>query len=1006
MPHEVFISYSTSNSVEAQAICAALEASGLTCWIAPRDIRSGTSWSDAIMEALHDCRVVMLLLSSASNVSVQVHNEVNAATNLKKAILPLRLDPTPLSRHMTYYLGRLHWHSAVSAPFDSCLLTLPQAVQALLEAGEQEFVPPAPAVEAPRHNLPRQMNPFIGREKQQAELQALLATAPLVTLLGPGGIGKTRLALQVAEAVRERYREGVWMVELAELTEPSLLAQTVASALGMREEPGQSLTRTLLDYFKGKHLLLLLDNCEHLIAACATLAASLLKACPHLTILATSRELLQIPGENAYPVPSLAVPDSRHLPAIESLAEYEAVRLFLDRALLVQPAFAITPANALSLASLCQRLDGIPLALELSAARIRSLSVEEINARLDNRFRLLTGGSRAALPRQQTLRALIDWSYDLLNAREKALFHRLSVFAGGWTLEAAEQVCSGGEIEEWEALDLLTSLVDKSLVVAETEQGKTRYRLLETLREYGRDRLEESGEAEILRQRHQAFFVALAVEAEPKLKGAEQTEWLKHLEDEHENLRSALDESFKQKEGSPNTLSGETALRFCGMLQRFWWTRGHLSEGREWSERALRQTDAQERTRERARTLHGAGVMARMQGDYISARTYHEQSLDIQREFGDREGIAISLNSLGSVTEAQGEYASALAYHEESLAIRREIGDRRGIAASLNSLGNIAYYQSDFDSARAYFEQSLDIQREVGDRKGIATSLNNLGNVTEVQGDYASARSCHDESLSLFREIGDRRGIAASLNSLGNVTSDQNDFDSARVYYKECLDIQQEMGDRSAAATSLNNLGLMAHHQSDFAFARACYEQSLSLVREIGDRNGVALSLNNLGLVADSLEDYASALAYHEESLSIRREIGDRSGVAYSLHSLGNVAYLQGDYASARARYEQSLNIKREIGDRIGIAYALEAFARLAVKESKSEQAAALWGAAEALREQIGSSMPPSDRERNGRYVMEAAVMLGTAAFMTAWAAGRTMTMEQASADARRGTGL
>ena len=279
----------------------------------------------------------------------------------------------------------------------------------------------------------------------------------------------------------------------------------------------------------------------------------------------------------------------------------------------------MTPANAPALASLCQRLDGIPLALELSAARIRSLSVEEINARLDNRFRLLTGGSRAALPRQQTLRALIDWSYDLLNPQEKTLFHRLSVFAGGWTLEAAEQICSGGEIEDWETLDLLTSLVEKSLAVAETEQGETRYRLLETLRQYGQDRLLESGEAAALRRRHLEYFLALALEAEPKLAGEEQARWLQRLETEHENLRAALEQSLKEQEET----SEATALRFCGALQRFWWTRGHLSEGQEWSARALGHGDTHQRTQERANTLNGAGVLARMQGDYASAQTYH-----------------------------------------------------------------------------------------------------------------------------------------------------------------------------------------------------------------------------------------------------------------------------------------------------------------------------------------------------------------------------------------------
>src|SRR5713226_5481995 len=373
-----------------------------------------------------------------------------------------------------------------------------------------------------------------------AAVKQLLSSTALLTLTGSGGCGKTRLALQVAADLLEEYADGVWLVELAPLADPALVPQTVASALGVRDAPGRPLTATLTDYLRSKSLLLVLDNCEHLLEAGAQLADALLRSCPRLRLLASSREGLGIGGEQTYRVPSLSLPDARHLPPLERLRDFEAVQLFADRARLSQATFAVTQANALSVAQVCQRLDGIPLAIELAAARVKALSVEKLNERLDDMFRLLTGGSRTALPRQQTLRALIDWSYDLLSPSEGALLRRLSVFAGGWTLEAAEAVCAGEGVEEWEVLDLLTSLVEKSLVLYEERGGEGRYRLLETVRQYARDRLLEAGEAEAVRGRHLGFVLRLAEEAEPKLSGPEQVVWLDRLEAEHDNLRAAL----------------------------------------------------------------------------------------------------------------------------------------------------------------------------------------------------------------------------------------------------------------------------------------------------------------------------------------------------------------------------------------------------------------------------------------------------------------------------------
>jgi predicted ATPase/class 3 adenylate cyclase len=398
-------------------------------------------------------------------------------------------------------------------------LQQPEQLFQLLHPALPADFPPLRSLAAFAHNLPVQLTRFIGREREMADVKRLLAASHLLTLTGSGGCGKTRLALQVAADLLEEYTDGVWLVELAALTDPALVAQTVVSALGAREEPSRTPAQTLLEYLRPKHLLLVLDNCEHLLAACAQLADTSLRSCPNLRVLASSREGLGVAGEQTYRVPSLSVPDAEHLPSLERLQEFEAVQLFAARAALSQPTFAVTAANARAVVQVCRRLDGIPLAIELAAARVKALPVEKVAERLDDRFRLLTGGSRTALPRQQTLRALIDWSYDLLTETERKLLRRLSVFAGGWTLEAAEAVCSGDGLDEWEVLDLVTTLVDKSLVQYEAGEGEARYRLLETVRQYARDRLLESGEADVARGRQLDWCLALAERAEPKLRG-------------------------------------------------------------------------------------------------------------------------------------------------------------------------------------------------------------------------------------------------------------------------------------------------------------------------------------------------------------------------------------------------------------------------------------------------------------------------------------------------------
>lgn len=613
----------------------------------------------------------------------------------------------------------------------------------------------------PRSNLPEPLTSFVGRERELVEIKRLLPSSRLLTVVGVGGIGKTRFALQVGSEVMDAYRDGVWLVEFASIADASLVPTSVAQVLGVHEKSGTPLAHMLCAYLKSRKLLLIFDNCEHLHDACATLADAILRAAKEPTIIATSREPLHVAGEQTYPLPALSLPDPTA--SVQMMGNSEAVQLFVERARKQQPGFEFTGGRASAVAQLCIHLDGIPMALELAAARVRSLTIEEINARLGDRFKLLTGGTRTALPRQQTLRATLDWSYDLLREAENALFARLSVFVGGWTLEAAENVCVGENIEVWEVLDLLTALADKNLVVAEERNGATRYRLLETVRQYARDRLRERGEDAHWEGRHLAYFLALAEEAEPQLTGANQLVWLDRLEAEHDNLRAALAWS--------SALGGDIAggLQLAGALCRFWFVRGHLREGRDWLAGVLAAAPSGQLAAARAKALHGAGGLALQQTDYPAAWALSGESLAIRRNLGDKRGIATSLISVANVALMQRDFQSARALYEESVALFRELGNQWGIAVSLNNLGIMAHEQSDYLSARALHSESLTIRRQLGDRWGIAGSLNNLGTVARGQGDYTSARAFHSESLAIRAELGDQSSIADSLEGLADV---------------------------------------------------------------------------------------------------------------------------------------------------------------------------------------------------------------------------------------------
>ena len=631
----------------------------------------------------------------------------------------------------------------------------PEQIFQLLHPDLATDFPPLRSLDNPElpNNLPQQTSSFIGREKESAVLRDLLSKTRLLTLTGAGGSGKSRLSVHVAADLLDRYFDGVWLVELAAISDPVLVPQAVANVLGVREAAGQTITQALVDWLKPKRLLLILDNCEHLVAACADLAAAVLRDCPGVYLLTSSREALNVPGEQTYRVPTLSLPDLTRTQTAAAVSQFESVRLFTERAQAVQVSFAVTSANAAAVAQVCTRLDGIPLAIELAAARVRSLPIEQINARLDDRFRLLTGGSRTALPRQQTLRALVDWSYDLLTADEQTLLRRLSVFAGGWTLAAAETVCSGDGIEEFAVLDLLTSLVDKSLVIYDSERDGDRYRFLETVRRYASDRLLEDREAETVQGQAASWFLALAEDAERQLKGPDQAAWLSRLEAEHDNLRASL-AWFEQA-----LSDAENCLRLAGSLWHFWMVRGHLSEGRTWLNRALKKSEDSPEvvplmaSLTHAKALEGAGGLALAQSSLAEARVFFEACLLIYQQSGMEAQIASQFAHLGHLAQMQGDLVEAVAFLEESLTIFRRLKDPHIIAALLGNLGAVAQEKGDFTEARTCYEESLTVFRRLGDQRYIAVLLTNLAIMARDQGSLAQAQAMIEESLALQRHL-------------------------------------------------------------------------------------------------------------------------------------------------------------------------------------------------------------------------------------------------------------
>jgi predicted ATPase/DNA-binding CsgD family transcriptional regulator len=678
----------------------------------------------------------------------------------------------------------------------------------------------------------------------------------LVTLTGPGGTGKTRLGLQVAAELSDLFSDGVYFVNLAPISDAEFVVPTIAQTLGIREVADQSLLDRVKEELRQKQMLLLLDNFEQVMGS-ALQVTNLLGACPKLKLVATSREVLHVRAEHEFAVSPLALPDLTHLPELVELSRYAAVTLFIERAQVVRPDLQVTTANARAIAEICIHLDGLPLAIELAASRIKLLPPQALLARLGHRLEVLTSKAQDVPARQQTLRNTIAWSYQLLNAQEQRLFRRLSAFVGGCTLEAIEAVCAALDKSNGagQVLDGVASLIDKSLLQQTEQEGEEpRLVMLETIREYGLEVLAANGEVEILRQAHALYYVTLAEKAEPELVGPQQVTWLERLEREHDNLRAAMQWSLEQAGGDEAGQRKETALRLGVALQRFWEVRGHWSEERSFLERALAGSKGVA-VRVQVKALKAAAHLAYVQGDTYRAEALSEECLARCREIGDTAGIALSLRLLGLIAWMRGNFVVAYSRTEEALALFRAVGDKEGIAWSLHNLAGIVSEQGEYAGAISLREEALALFRELGNIVGIAFSLIGLANLLFIsQGDPAKVQALLEEGLALCRQVGHKNGTAWALGLLGEVFLQQGDTVKARTLLGEDVALSREIGNRDIV-WELIVLGRVAALEGDYTEARTLYEESLAIGRELVDNLSIAFSLEGLADVVVAQED-------------------------------------------------------------------------------------------------------------------------------------------------------
>ncbi len=740
----------------------------------------------------------------------------------------------------------------------------PQWVERLLElANQARFVElPATKKTVTPNNLPALLTTFIGREKEQAEILQRIGTHRLVTLTGSGGVGKTRISLKVGGQVLDEYANGVWLIELAPLSDPELMPQTVASALGIVAQSTSSHTELLINFLRPKTSLLILDNCEHLLDASAYLADTLLKHCPQLKILATSREALGILGEIVYHMPSLGLPNIQQ--TLEKFREYESVRLFEERAQLAQSDFKLTMENASSVAQICSRLDGIPMAIELAAARVNMFSTAQIAARLDDRFNLLTGGSRTALPRQQTLRASIDWSWNLISDSERALLRRLTVFAGGWTLEAAESVCSAaGDIESNQVSEWMTQLVAKSLVIANRQPGRERrFQLHETIRQYAHEKLIEAGEQENIHRQHLKYFLDLSELAEPALHGPHQMEWYNRLTDERDNLRVALAHAC--------TADLEAGLSISARLIDYWVV-CDLREGLRWSTEFIQNPESQTFPLARAKALMTQGYILWSMQQFEAVRSIAEECLAVFRSCGDQLGEYDALILMGNMRQFAVGIEQRAEFSRQALALARSMGDVLRQAFALYMLG---WDQRDPQQAREQLEEAVVLFRQAGDWRFLAQTLGTLGLTVLSNGDLESAQEFLDEAYEINQQS-NNRAMEFVLTGKGILCMLRGEYGQARLFLQKNIDDLEKMGNRMGVLWGRARLGYVALREGNVAEAHQILVDVIENFHADQNKNGLASALDKMAslyVLTDKPEVAAYLIGWSDAN---RKEIGD-----------------------------------------------------------------------------------------------------------------------------------
>jgi predicted ATPase/class 3 adenylate cyclase len=877
------------------------------------------------------------------------------------------------------------------------MATLEHLYQVCAPGMPQDF-PPLTTGIIHLHNLPTQLSSFVGREREIDEVIGLLEKHRLVTLTGSGGTGKTRLSLQVAEKLLDQFTNGVWFVELAPLADPTLIPSTVATLFGLRQAGGRPLADILSDFFRSKRLLLILDNCEHLIQEAAQFANDVLRTSPEVKVLTTSRESLGLVGETIYLVPSLTTPEPLHMPDIQSLAQFEAVRLFTERACAVLPPFALTESNAPAVAQICKRLDGIPLAIELAAARVKVLSAEQIVTHLDDRFRLLTGGSRTALPRHQTLHALIDWSHELLSDAERVLFCRLSVFRGGWRLEATEAVCPCEKPAEIELLDLLSGLVNKSMIFSTNEVGGTnRFGMLETMRQYAQEKLVAAGEAESMRDRHLAYYLALTERIEPELRGRTQQARLAQLEEELDNLRAALSWAL--------TTNPEAELRLASSLMWFWHIHPRQMEGLDWLGKGLDRAQSPSNPNGtpinpvvRAKALAAAGVMHASEIQWKSAEAEMEESLSIYRELGadGKAGVAFALEWLGWNECIQGNYEQGGALLRQALDLARQVKVPFPIGECLFMLGILLNVTEPGSlEARQYMEEALAILLEIEDLDGIATTYRFMGLMAMTARELEQAKLLFEQSLSLYQQVGNREAISGIYIDLGKIAQFQGNFSIAIEHYQSGVAIERDIGNPAALGDGLYYLGWGARSNGDHKMAKHYWEEALLNYRKTDNLKAVVAVLLALALLAWNDGDIALTSQKLSEVSATGLDLTEPNWAMAASVLKCCLARASGDEQIAVNFLKEALILSKKL-DPHDTASLLNISAQLNARK-QPEQAARLFGAAEHLG---GSASPDSlnllEQSWRETALRDLKSTLGEQRMADLWAEGQTITLDAA----------